>query len=327
MRSLDDAIRLIQQAHRIALSCHINPDGDAIGSLLAMQLGLTALGKDCEAFCHDSVPGYLSFLPGAAQVRLPQSLAEGERFDLLISLDTATPDRMGECLALRERAEVTAQVDHHGTNTRYLQHNYVEGDSPATGMIVLTLLERMGVTLTKEIAMCLYAAISTDTGNLGFNSTTPEAFYAMGRLVEAGLPLSQINRLLFRQREKPQLAILGRALQSLQYHHDGQIASMYLSLADFAACNAKPEHADSVVNYGLDVVGVKMAVLARELPEGGRVKLSVRSVAPVRVDGVAQRWKGGGHAQAAGMVMEGDLLSCVQACVKAMEEVLDGEQA
>lgn len=327
MCSLDGVMHLIERAHRIAVTCHVNPDGDAIGSLLAMQLGLKTLGKACEAFCHDPVPGYLSFLPGAELVRLPDSLTEGESFDLLISLDTATLDRMGDCQSLRERAAVTVQLDHHETNTRYLQHNYVEGDAPAAGMIVLTLLERMGVILSRDMATCLYAAISTDTGNLGFNSTTPEAFFVMGRLVEAGLPLSQINRLLFRQREKPQLAILGRALQSLQYHHNGEIASMYLTQADFAACNAGPEHADSVVNYGLDVIGVKMAVLARELPEGGRVKLSVRSVAPARVDGVAMRWNGGGHAQAAGMIMEGELLACVQACVAAMAEELDGVNA
>lgn len=321
-RNMAGVIGLIQAAQRIALCCHVNPDGDALGSMLAVKLGLEALGKDCEAFCQDPVPRYLSFLPGAESVRVPEAAA-GERFDLFLSVDVSDLGRMGRCIALMEQAEATAQLDHHGTNPLFMQENCVDAGASASAVLVYALMNALGVRVSRDMAICLYAGVTTDTGNFAFVNTTPEALRMTASLLEAGLPLDRINRLLYRQREKATLGVLGRALDSLRFYHDGQIAAMHLSNADFAAFGAGPEHAEGVVNYGLDVIGVKMAVLARETSVPGAVKLSLRAVEPLNIARVAQVYGGGGHAQAAGATMQGELLACVEDCVREMKKAIE----
>ena len=326
MRPLEKIIDAIAAARSIALVSHVNPDGDTIGSALALKLGLDKLGKATALFCQDKVPDNLAFLRGVDECRAPEDAA-GERFDLLICVDVADVDRMGRCAALVERCAHTAQVDHHGTNPNYAEDNCVDAEAPATALVVHELLERLGVTVDRDIAACLYVAISTDTGNYAYNSTSAEAFRVTAELLEAGLPLSEINRRLYRQRELPQVRLLQKSLRSLTFHCGGAITSMALTRQDFEACGALAEHADTLVNYGLDIEGVRMAVLARETRNPGEVKLSLRAVEPDSVSEVAQSMGGGGHAQAAGATVHGTTLEeCVARCVEAMAKAI-GNQA
>ena len=321
MRPLEEIIGAIRAADTIALVSHVNPDGDTVGSTLALKNGLDKLGKATAVFCADKVPGNISFLKGAGEYQKPEEASEA-RFDLLICVDVADEGRMGSCAALWDRCAQTAQVDHHGTNPHYAAFNCVDAKAPATGLVVHELLARLGVAMDADIAACLYVAISTDTGNYAFNSTSPEAFRVTAELLEAGLPLSEINRRLYRQREMPQVLLMRKGLGSLTFHHGGVITSMTLSRQDFADCGALAEHADTLVNYGLDIAGVRMTVLARETTTPGEVKLSLRAVEPDNVSGVAQRFGGGGHAQAAGATVKGTLEECVARCVAAMAEAM-----
>lgn len=311
----------IRAANTVALVSHVNPDGDTVGSTLALKNGLDKLGKRTAAFCADKVPDNISFLKGVDEYKGPEEAAEAS-FDLLICVDVADEGRMGRCACLLNRCAHTAQVDHHGTNPDYAEFNCVDADAPATGLVVHELLIRLGVAMDADIAACLYVAISTDTGNYAYSSTSPEAFRVTAELLDAGLPLSEINRRLYRQREMPQVLLMRRALGSLTFHHGGAITSMTLSRKDFADCGAMSEHADTLVNYGLDIVGVRMTVLARESSTPGEVKLSLRAVEPDSVSEVAQRFGGGGHAQAAGATVKGTLEECVARCVEAMAEAM-----
>lgn len=321
MRPLDKIIDAIRAAHTVALVSHVNPDGDTIGSTLALKNGLDKLGKKTAVFCQDKVPDNISFLKGVAEYRKPGDAAD-ERFDLLICVDVADVRRMGDCAVLLERCAHTAQIDHHDTNPRYAEYNCVDAKAPATGLVSRELLDRLGVAVDADIAVCLYVAISTDTGNYAYNSTSPEAFRVTAELLEAGLPLSQINRRLYRQREMPQVLLMQKALSTLTFHHGGSITSMTLSRKDFADCGALAEHADTLVNYGLDILGVRMAVLARETNVPGEVKLSLRAVEPDNVSEVAKSFGGGGHAQAAGATVLGSLEEWVARCVAAMTEAM-----
>ena len=321
MRPLDKIIDAIRAAHTVALVSHVNPDGDTIGSTLALKNGLDKLGKKTAVFCQDKVPDNISFLKGVAEYRKPGDAAD-ERFDLLICVDVADVRRMGDCAVLLERCAHTAQIDHHDTNPRYAEYNCVDAKAPATGLVSRELLDRLGVAVDADIAACLYVAISTDTGNYAYNSTSPEAFRVTAELLEAGLPLSQISRRLYRQREMPQVLLMQKALSTLTFHHGGSITSMTLSRKDFADCGALAEHADTLVNYGLDILGVRMAVLARETNVPGEVKLSLRAVEPDNVSEVAKSFGGGGHAQAAGATVLGSLEEWVTRCVAAMTEAM-----
>lgn len=325
MRPLESVIRAIQGANSIALVSHVNPDGDAIGSALALKLGLEKLGKTVVPFCQDKVPDNIMFLKGTGDYRRPEELPDA-RFDLLLCADVSDESRMGTCAVLKQRCAHTAQIDHHGTNPNFVERNCVDAAAPATGLIAYELLTRLGVAMDADIAACLYVAISTDTGNYAFASTSAEAFRVTAELMEAGLPLSEIHRRLYRRRAAAQVMLMRRALGSLTFHHGGTITSMTLSGQDFAECGALPEHADTLVNYALDIEGVRMAVMARETSVDGEIKLSLRAVEPCDISGVAQSFGGGGHAQAAGAKVSGTLEECVARCVAAFEAVLENEE-
>ena len=312
----------IQAAESICVCGHVNPDGDAVGSALAMRLILTGMGKKVRVFFQDKIPDYLSFLTGVDDVRKPETCTE--RFDLFLAVDSSEAVRMGACAKLMENCARTAQIDHHGTNPGYAEVNSVDADASATGTMIREQMTALGAPMTREIAECLYAAISTDTGNFSFDCTDAETFRVMGDLVEAGLPLAELNMRLFREKSMPQLKLLGRAIEKMRYAEDGKISVMTLTQQDFRDCSALPEHADMVVNYGLETIGTKMAILARE-NDDGKIKFSLRARAPLTVDDVAARLGGGGHARAAGINMDGTLESTVQKVLEAMTEKLRSE--
>ena len=295
MRRQPEAIaEAIRAADSIAICSHINPDGDTIGCALAMRLGLLALGKKPSVFCEDKIPDNLAMLPGVETFRNPSDC--GEAFDLFLAVDVSDPARLGTGRSLMERCAHTAQIDHHPTNP-----------------------------MTREIAMCLYTGMSTDTGNFSFSATSAEVFSIMSELMRAGLPLSELSRILFRERSREQLRLLGRAIEHLRFAGGGRIAVMTLSRQDFLDCGALNEHADTIVNYGLETVGTQMAVLARE-DEPGMIKFSLRSKSPQRIDDVAKSLGGGGHPQASGITLAGTLREATAVVVAALEQKLETEK-
>ena len=319
-RPLDGVMSALCAAKSIALVCHISPDGDTVGSALAMRLGLMAMGKEVALYCQDKIPDVLRFLPGAENFRMPEDADKPA--DLLLCLDVSDEKRMGRCNVLLAKAACTAQVDHHGTNTRYCQENAVDGTAPANCLIIYELLQRLGCTITPEIALCLAVGLSTDTGHLVYGSTTPEAYRVMGELVEAGAPIADAYRRLYRERPPRQVALLAKALESLTFHEEGRITSIRLTQKDFADCGALSEDAEIIVNYGLDVLGVRMCVFAREQADGS-IKLSLRAVEPHKVSTVAQSFGGGGHAQAAGATVQLPLDEAIDRVVARMKEELE----
>lgn len=319
-RPLDGVMSAIRQARSIALVCHIGPDGDTIGSALALRLGLLELGKEVTLYCQDKVPELLRFLPGAEEFRLPEE-ADG-MVDLLLCVDVSDEKRMGTCKALKQKAYHTALIDHHPTNTRFCEVCMVDGTAPANCLIINELLWRMDCTMTVDVALCLAVGLSTDTGNLTYKSTTPEAYRVMGDLLETGAPIADAYRHIYRSRPPRQVALLAKALESLEFHHDGLITSIRLTQKDFADCGALPEDTDIIVNYGLDIQGVRLCVFAREQSDGS-TKLSMRSVEPYDITDVAQEFGGGGHAQAAGATVNLPLDEAIARVVARLEQELE----
>ena len=314
----------IRAAESVCVCGHVNPDGDSIGSALAMRLILLEMGKRVQVFFQDKIPDYLAFLPGTEEIRLPKE--NRERFDLFLAVDVSDPARLGDGAGLMDACARSAQIDHHGTNPAYAQINSIDGNASATCAMIRQQMDYLEVPLTEEIWVCLYAGISTDTGNFSFDCTDAEAFRVMGDLIGAGLPLAELNMRLFRERSVPQLKLLGRAIEKMTFAGDGRIAVMTLTMQDFADCGALSEHADTVVNYGLETIGTRMAVLGRENGDG-QIKFSLRARSPLTVDDVAARLGGGGHARAAGISMVGTLEGTLRTVVRAMEERLKKEEA
>ena len=324
MRRNSEAIaERIREAHSIAVVSHVNPDGDTIGSATAMRLILLALDKEVTLFCDGKIPDQLSFLPGQDLFRMPDG-SEGP-FDLMLAVDVSDVRRLGACAGLMEKSTHTAQIDHHPTNPQYAEVNSVDGEAPANCILIRELMKTLGVPLTRDIAICLYTGISTDTGNFAFGSTNAESFRIMSELMECDLPLAKLNRILFRVKSREQTKLLGKALESLAFRGDGKIAVMKLTQADFDACGALSEHADTIVNYGLDTKHTEMALLGREA-ENGQIKFSLRAREPFRVDDIAGQFGGGGHPQASGITMTGTLDECVEKVIRAMEQKVVSDQ-
>ena len=217
-------------------------------------------------------------------------------------------------------------VDHHSSNPGFAQINWVDGDAPATAVLVYRLLEAMGGALSREEAVCLYTGLSTDTGNFIYESTSAESFRMMAALMDAGLPLAEYARRLFRVKELPFVRLLGETLPSLHLICGGKVAGITLTAAQMRQAGAKAGHTDGLVDYAIDLEGVAMAYFARET-EDGRVKVSLRALEPWRVDQVAGRFGGGGHRLASGLTLDMPLAEVVRAVEGALTEALGSVNA
>jgi len=291
-------LSVLKSANSILLCTHISPDGDAIGSTLAMGLCLKAMGKQITLACADQVPDRLKFLPASQEFVQAEAL-ENCAFDVAFAIDAADLGRLGACREVFEKAPVTIQIDHHGTNPGYAMLNEVDEHAAAAGCIILRALLALEAEITPAIAQCLYAAISTDTGNFCFNNTDEEAFACASYLMAAGLPLNDTARTLHLIREEPHVRLLGRALMSLRRFADGKCAGMRLSHQDYLDAGAGGEHTDKIVNYAMDMAGVEIAYLVDER-EMGFSKISLRAQPPRDVAAIARKFGGGGHVLAAG---------------------------
>lgn len=314
----------LKDANSILLCTHINPDGDAIGSLLAMGAALKTMGKQVTMACDDAVPGNLMFLPGAEEIVGADAL-EGKCFDAALNIDIADSARAGACEEAFLRTPVRMQIDHHPTNPFYAQINEVDGAAPAAGNIIYRLLREVGMEITAEMATCLYCAISSDTGDFCFPSTDSETFEIMADLMRCGLKIGSVARKVHLIREVPQVKLLGRALCTLRFFCGGKGAGMRLTKEDYLSADALPEHSSGIVNYALNLPGVEMAYLADGV-EDGFIRCSLRAVTGRNVSVIAKQFGGGGHVLASGCRCEMGMDEMCAAIEDAMQKQI-GEKA
>lgn len=278
---------------------HVRPDGDAIGSLLATGRLLKALGKQVTLVCDDAVPEkYLNYFEEAKLIKTPDEV-RGMHFDAAFAVDVASDKLMRGAYEIFCSADITMQIDHHAGNWRYARYNAVDFKASAAGELVAQLYDALQVPIDPIAAAQLYVAISTDSGNFTFDSVRDKTFAVMQRLMESGLDIAEVNRRLFKDRKVQQVKMLTCALNTLTFFADGQASYMFVTQDDLRAANAGSEHLKAIVNYGLDIEGVKMTFMADEQPDGSW-KVSLRSLPGYCANIVAHHFGGGGHAQAAG---------------------------
>lgn len=315
----DEVLSAVLWADSVLLFSHVSPDGDTLGSALALQIRLTRMGKSAWVMMDGDVPSSLSFLPGVDAILKPGDPVPP--CALALSVDVSSRDRLGGCEPVFASFAHTALVDHHGTNEGFAALNCIDEAAPATALVVFRLFQRMNLPVSRKEAVCLYTALATDTGNFIYESTNAECFAMMSALMEAGLPLAQYSRLLFRQKEEAFVRLLAEALPTLRVTHGGKIAGLCISQEQMKRAGACGGHTDGIVDYAIDIKGVCMAYFAREL-EDGRVKVSLRALEPYAVDGIAARFGGGGHRLAAGLTLEGPLEQAPQVIEAALETAL-----
>jgi len=295
-RILRQAAEAIHRANRIVLASHINPDGDTLGSSLALTHAFRRMGKTAVPLSHDGVPEIYRWLPGREWV---QRETEARDFDLAIVCDTGTVDRVGRARPAVESASFSLCVDHHVAEGNFGQIRVVNAKAAATGELVYALLKEMGVDFDRAIADCLLCAIITDTGSFRFMNVTPSTFRISAALMEAGACPATISDLVFESRSVASIRLLGRALESLQVSEDGKIAWAHVRAQDYEEFGATDEETEGIVNHVRAVRNAQVGILFREIP-GRKVRISLRARDNYDVNRVAQAFGGGGHMLAAG---------------------------
>jgi len=299
LQAVADAIRTHE---RFLVTTHENPDGDALGSLLASHLALLQLGKDSIMYLAGPapLPAEYRFL-GLEELRreLPEDAAER----VLLAVDCANETRLGPDAAILHHAPFTVDIDHHHDNSRFGDVNLVVAEASSTGEVLRDVFAEVGIELTPELAEPLYVALVTDTGRFQYTNTTPKALRLAAELVEAGADVHKVFQDVYETVQFAKLKLLARALERAQVYEGGGLVVSYLLRGDFAAVGAAEPYSEGVIDYLRAVEGADMAALIREPPRGGSParRISLRaSHDELDVSAIARRSGGGGHRQAAG---------------------------
>jgi len=316
---LSEAAAAIGESRSIVLACHVNPDGDALGSLLGLALALIPLGKDLVCLSQDGVPDILRFLPGTEMVVTTTDIPA---FDLALVVDSGELARVGESVKpLVARAGRVVDIDHHVTAGAFGDIRVLDAQAASTAEIVYALLQTLGVPITPDIATCLFTGVITDTGSFRFQNVTPNTLRVAAKLLEAGAPPAHISENVFENRTFAATRLLGSALSALSQTPDGQVIWTHITAQDFRTLGATDQDTEGVVNYVRGVRGAEVGILFREM-ETGKIRVSLRSRESVNVAEIAARFGGGGHRMASGCTVDAPLAEAEQAVVRAVQEAL-----
>jgi bifunctional oligoribonuclease and PAP phosphatase NrnA len=299
----------IRRRDSFLVSTHENPDGDALGSLLALHLALVQLGKDSTMFLAGDapLPSEYTFMRLDALVRrLPDDAADRA----LIAVDCANESRLGPDPEILQSVPFVIDIDHHHDNTRFGNVNLVVPDASSTGEVLADVLELLGVDVTPEISEALYIAVVTDTGRFQYTNTSPKAMRLAAFLIEQGADVHKVFQGVYESVEFAKLKLLARALEHAQVYEGGRVVVSYLARDDFSDVSAPEPYAEGIIDYLRAVEGADMAVLIREPPRhnGPARRVSLRaSVDELDVSAIARKSGGGGHRQAAGFSSEASI--------------------
>ena len=296
--TLDNILEEIKKANSIVVLTHENPDGDAIGSSLAVYIGLKAINKDVDLIIPE-VPRMYNFLPCANEIK-----KEGreENYDLAISLDCATIKMLNGWANYFENAKSKIVIDHHGTNTMYGDYNFVNPDSPACAQVLVSMFETYQMEITKDMGTCLLTGIITDTGGFQYQSVTPETFEFAASLLKSGVNVSDIYKRVMETKSRANFELRKRTMERMEFFEDGKIAFTYITKNDIEETNAEPGDHEGIVSEGRAIEGVEVSIFMRETDNG--FKVSLRSNDYVNVSDVCIMFGGGGHIRAAGCTID-----------------------
>ena len=319
------ALAALREARSVVLACHINPDGDTLGSMIALALGLEHLGKTCTLLSSDGVPAIYTFLPETERIvrRAEEGAATPPAWDLAIVLDAGDITRVGAAVAetVLSAAPRLMDIDHHVTAGQFGDIRLLDAEAAATGEIIYDLLIALGVPITLPIAECLLCALLTDTGSFRFPNVTPRTLEIAAELVRIGASPNRVAEQVFENKPFATQKLLGRALDALQRTPDGRVVWAHVTQADFLEFGAGDEETEGIVNAIRSGQGAEVALFLREMATG-KLRVSLRSRDPVDVSLVAKTFGGGGHRLAAGGTLDGPLAEAEARLVAEVQKCL-----
>jgi phosphoesterase RecJ-like protein len=316
---------IFENNQRFVLSSHARPDADALGSELAVAGMLESMGKSVRIVNPSAMPDSLLFLDQAGRImKIGEGITPDEvaDTDVHIILDTSAWVQLGKVGSVLKTTTATKVViDHHVSSDNLGAVEFKDTKAEATGAMVFRMAEALDLPITRDIAVALYAAITTDTGWFRFPSTTSDTMRIAGRLIDAGARPAVLYQLLYERFSPTRMKLVGRALTNMQLDCDGRLAYTVVTQADFKATGAKPVETEDIVNECLRIEGTQVAFIAIE-QQNGNIKYSFRSRTNLNVAAVAEQFGGGGHKQASGAILPGPLAEAQTKVLAALKKVL-----
>lgn len=316
--TLDNILEEIKKSETIVILTHETPDGDAIGSSLAMKLAIKELGKDADVI----IPEYsrlFNFLPEAENIKKESNI---QKYDLAISVDCTDLKRLAGGERYFETAKSKIVIDHHGTNKMFGDFNFVNPVSPACCEILIGMFEYFEIDITKDIGSCIVTGIITDTGGFRYSGVTSETFEFTAELLRKGVNVSDIYKRVLDTKTRANFELNKLVSQRMEILEDGKVSFTYINLEDEKKVNAEEGDHEGLVEIGRDIEGVEVSVFLREKEDPKGYKISLRSNEYMNVSDVALMFGGGGHPKAAGCFIQGDLSQAKDKILSEIKKVL-----
>ena len=317
---LSQVVELIEAKQRFAITSHVRPDGDGLGSSLGLYWLLRALGKDPEVIMRDPVPHAYQKLPGADRVRVTPGVDRAYEAVFVIECSDVTRPGLDDL-----DKQFVVNIDHHSTTALFGDINWIDSTASAVGEMIYNLSKAIGVRVTKEIAECIYTALVTDTGSFHFSNTTERTFKVASELVRAGVKPAKVSQAVFANYPWSKIELMSEVLSTVRRSASGRVAWLRQTLDMQARANASDEDADGFVNYPLSCGEVEAVAFLKETAPGS-YRISLRSKGDVNVARIAEKFGGGGHRNAAGCTLSGGWDEVERAVVGRLVGAVEGEE-
>jgi phosphoesterase RecJ-like protein len=322
MKAMQSITKAIKKFNRFLITSHVNLEGDSLGSQLAMANLLKCLGKDFVIFDDSKPPGHYRFLPHVELVRDKLDMKKGE-FDAAIVLDCPNLARTGKVKKAVKSIGYIINIDHHVSNERFGNVNWIEKDASSVGEMVYKLYKKLNCGITKEIALHIYIAILTDTGSFNYSNTSGATHEIVGELLGYGIEPYDISKSVYENKTPGDIKLLAKALSSLNVIEKGKIAYIVVRKKLLKETKARESSCDNFISFARSINGVEAAVFFREdIKKGNLFHVSFRSSGPMDVNKVAASFGGGGHKRASGCIMRGSLEEIKRKVLKKLKSEL-----
>lgn len=323
---MNQIIRQLKNSHRVFIASHVNPDGDAVGSLIAMGALLDAINIQNVMYNESPIPAVYRFLPSVE--RIQQKVDPRAHFDTAVVLDCGSMERIGKAHAMVSGIPVIINIDHHTTNACFGDHQFIDSTACATAELIYRLTKTMSIEFNIVMATTIFTGIVTDTGSFRFSNTNQAAFSICNEMVQRGVAPYQVARHLYGTYSLGRIKLLNLALDSIEISQNGKLSVMTLTQEMLKDTGTHPEDADGLINYARRIEDVKVAALIQEQNNGHKPSsaaksfhVSLRSNGTVDVAAIAARYGGGGHSSAAGFTTE-STLSKIKEQIQQLSETI-----
>lgn len=311
--------KIIKENNNFAIVSHTSPDGDSMGSLLALYNILHLNNKNADMFIDDVLPEKYSFLPFTDCIK---AYTDNKYYDCVFALDCGDPERLGKFKDLMNKAALVVNIDHHISNSMYGNVNLLETDASSVGEILYSIFVDNNYEIDRDTAICLYTSILTDTGGFKYSNTTPKAMKIAGDLINTGINFTEIYSTIYDRKSLQEVKLMSRVTSTLEMALDNRLAFLTLFKDMLTECGAKEEDASEFINISRDIEGVEAAVFFKE-KSSKAFRVSLRSKSKIDVRLIAEKFGGGGHIRAAGCTIEGEYEKIKRVLIDEIKKQMD----